>query len=179
MESSTPASDTRTERLHRALEETRQLLVDHVDRVIRELRGALVHVAASRVPLDSRLAEVALNELVGNDPEVRFGARTVMTVTAEFYGFTLEEFRGGRGPNSLCRARQIAMYLCRELTDLSLPRIGQEFDRDHTTAMHAVRKIGHEVVEAQRTRDQVRDLTVLIKRRAAMDALRDARRRAA
>ncbi len=168
-------ADFRTVRLHQALEDTRRLLIDHVDRTIGELQHALDYVSAGRSPLDSQLAEVALQELVGNDPEVPIRADTIMTVVGEFYGFTLDEIRGARGVNSLCRARHIAIHLCRELTDLSLPRIGREFDRDHTTAMHADRKIRHEITDDPRMRDQVQNLTVLIKRRAAVDVMHGAR----
>jgi chromosomal replication initiation ATPase DnaA len=134
-------SDARTVRLHRALEDTRRLLLDHIDRTIGELQHALTRASASRIPLGNQLAEVAWQELVGNDPEpeVEIHANTVMTVTAEFYGFTPNEFRSTRGAKSLCRARHIAMHLCRELTELSLPEIGREFDRDHTTVMHGDR----------------------------------------
>jgi chromosomal replication initiator protein len=165
-------------RLHRVLDETRDLLVDHIDRTITELHNALTHVAASRVPLDGKLAEIALQELVQGEDQVRVRPGTVIAVTAEFFGATVEELRGAmRGSNSLARARQIAVYLCRELTDISLSRIGQEFGRDHTTVMHAVRKIRREIAEVQCTSEQVGDLTGLIKRHAAMDALRHTRDR--
>jgi chromosomal replication initiator protein len=169
--------DVRAARLHRVLEETRELLVEHIDRTIAGLHNALTHVAASRVPLDSTLAEIALQELVQGDEQVRVRPGTVIAVTAEFFGVTIGELRGARGDKSLARARQIAVYLCRELTDLSLPRIGQEFGRDHTTVMHTIRKIPHEITEVPHTSEQIHDLTGLIKRHAALNALRETRDR--
>lgn len=177
MTATIPVSDVRTARLHRDLNDIRGLLIDHIDRIIRELQNALTHVSASRIPLDSHLAEIALQELVGGDPEVRIQADTVMVVTAEYFRYTAGELRGARGTNTLCRARQIAMYLCRELTGLSLPAIGSEFDRDHTTVMHAVRKIRDEVAAGGQVREQARDLAGLVKKQAAMDALQDVRSR--
>lgn len=168
---STP-SDVRTLRLHRALDETRRLLVDHIERSISELQTALTNVAAARSPLDGQLAEVALAELVGSGVEPKVDAACVMAATAEYFDLTVDELRGRRGVKHIAQARQIAMYLCRELTDLSLPGIGRVFDRDHTTVMHAVRKIREEVAVGGNASSGVSGLTVLIQRRAARGALR-------
>lgn len=169
-------SDVRTARLHNALEDTRHLLIDHINQTISELQNALIRVSATRVPLDNQLAQVALHELVADDPDARVRAATVMAVTAEFYGFTTDQLRGRRGTKSLTWARHIAMYLCRELADLSLPQIGHEFDRDHTTAMHGIRRIREELPISHRAQDEIRDLTVLIKRCAVTDALATVRK---
>jgi chromosomal replication initiation ATPase DnaA len=153
--------DVRAARLHRVLDETRDLLVNHIDRTIAGLHNALTHISASRVPLDSKLAEIALQELIQGDEQVRVRPGTVIAVTAEFFGVTVEELRGARGNKSLARG----------------PQIGREFNRDHTTVMHAVGKIRHELTEVGRTSEQIRDLTELIKRYAAMTALRETRNR--
>lgn len=172
---SSPVSDARAARLHRALDEARQLLIEHIDCTVSELQSALAYVATSRAPLDNQLAESAWQELTSSGVEVHVRVATVMAVTAEYFELTTDEFRATRGANPVARARQIAMYLCRELTDLSLPRIGREFDRDHTTVMHAVRKIRQQVVDGGRVAGQVRDLTMLIKKRAAMTTTRGLR----
>ncbi|MGH3995501.1 MAG: helix-turn-helix domain-containing protein, partial [Pseudonocardiaceae bacterium] len=163
--------DARTARLRRELDEVRVILHGHIDRTVNDLQHALTHVSESRVPLGSRLAEVALAELTATDPGVRVQPDTVMAVTAEYYGFTVDQLRGPRKTADLTKARQVGMYLCRELTGLSLPRIGGEFVRDHTTVMHADRKIRAEVQSVPRTRERVTELSGLIKRQAAMDAV--------
>ncbi|MGH3825958.1 MAG: helix-turn-helix domain-containing protein [Pseudonocardiaceae bacterium] len=168
-------SDARIVRLHRALDETRRFLVDHVDRNITELQNALTRAAAHQSPLHDELAEVAFRELASAEPGALVRASTVMVVASEYFGVTIEELRGARGVNAVAHARQVAMYLCRELTELSLPQIGRAFDRDHTTVMHAVRKV-HGQMNQERTAEQVGDLTELVKRRAAVDALRAARK---
>lgn len=168
----TDLSDTRIALLRRELETVRQLLIDHVDTTINELQNALTHVSASRVPLSSRLAQVALTELVESDHEVIVTASLVLAVTAEFHRVSTDELRGPSKAKHLAHARQVAMWLCRQLTGLSLPRIGVVFNRDHTTVMHAVRKIQHQVDTEPVTAQQLADLTSLIKRQSAMNALR-------
>jgi chromosomal replication initiator protein len=161
--------DARTARLHRTLDETRQLLVEHVDRAIGELQDVLPHVAAIQTPLGHQRAVATPQEAAGAPPRPVL-AGTVMAVTADYYGVTVEELCGPRRDSSLCRARHIAMYLCRELTDLSLPRIGRQFDRDHTTVMHGERKIRQEIKDGKCAANHVADLTALIVRQVTIDA---------
>ena len=90
-----------------------------------------------------------------------------MAVTADFFGVSIDDLCGPGKTKALAQARQIAMYLCRELTDLSLPRIGQTFGgRDHTTVMHADKKIRNEIAQRRKTFEQVQELTARIKQRA-------------
>ena len=108
-----------------------------------------------------------LRDLIPDDQAHEIGAPNIMAVTAEFFGVTMEDLCGPGKTKHVAQARQISMYLCRELTDLSLPRIGQTFGgRDHTTVMHADRKIRKEMAERRRTYDQVQELTSRIKQRA-------------
>jgi chromosomal replication initiator protein len=87
-----------------------------------------------------------------------------MTATAQYFGVTVDDLCGSSRSRVLVTARQIAMYLCRELTDLSLPKIGQAFGgRDHTTVMHADRKIRQLMAERRSLFNQVTDLTSRIK----------------
>ena len=94
-------------------------------------------------------------------------AAAIMAVTADFFGVSIADLCGPGKTKALAQARQIAMYLCRELTDLSLPRIGQTFGgRDHTTVMHADKKIRNEIAQRRKTFEQVQELTARIKQRA-------------
>jgi chromosomal replication initiator protein len=87
-----------------------------------------------------------------------------MEATSAHFGVSIEELVGQSRSRVLVNARQVAMYLCRELTDLSLPRIGQAFGgRDHTTVMHADRKIRQQMAERRSLFTQIADLTNQIK----------------
>ncbi len=148
-----------------------EFIAARIERNIRELEGALIRVTAfaslNRQPVDVQLAEIVLRDLIPDAQAHEIGASTIMAVTAEYFALTIDELCGPGKTKALAQARQIAMYLCRELTDLSLPRIGQTFGgRDHTTVMHADKKIRKEMAERRRTYDQVQELTSRIKQRA-------------
>ncbi|MGH3941256.1 MAG: chromosomal replication initiator protein DnaA, partial [Pseudonocardiaceae bacterium] len=148
-----------------------EFIAARIERNIRELEGALIRVTAfaslNRQQVDTQLAEIVLRDLIPDAQAHDIGAPTIMAVTAEFFGVTIEDLCGPGKTKQLAQARQISMYLCRELTDLSLPKIGQTFGgRDHTTVMHAERKIRKEMAERRRTYDQVQELTSRIKQRA-------------
>ncbi|MFI1915810.1 chromosomal replication initiator protein DnaA [Nocardia sp. NPDC020380] len=147
-----------------------ELIASRVERNIRELEGALIRVTAfaslNGQPLDLSLAEVVLRDLMPDTATLEITAATIMAVTAEYFNTTLEELTGPGKARPLAQARQIAMYLCRELTDLSLPKIGQAFGRDHTTVMYAEKKIRKEMTERRRVYDQVQELTARIKQRS-------------
>ncbi|WP_194816622.1 chromosomal replication initiator protein DnaA [Nocardia sp. XZ_19_385] len=147
-----------------------ELIASRVERNIRELEGALIRVTAfaslNGQPLDLPLAEVVLRDLMPETAALEINAATIMAVTAEYFNTTLEELTGPGKARPLAQARQIAMYLCRELTDLSLPKIGQAFGRDHTTVMYAEKKVRKEMTERRRVYDQVQELTARIKQRS-------------
>jgi chromosomal replication initiator protein len=154
-----------------APDEVLEFIAARIERNIRELEGALIRVTAfaslNRQPVDSQLAEIVLRDLIPDEAAQEIAAPNIMAVTADFFGVTIEDLCGPGKTKHVAQARQIAMYLCRELTDLSLPRIGQSFGgRDHTTVMHAERKIRKEMAERRRTYDQVQELTSRIKQRA-------------
>jgi chromosomal replication initiator protein len=91
-----------------------------------------------------------------------------MDEVSSYFRIDMDDLCGTSRSRTLVNARQIAMYLCRELTDLSLPKIGQEFGgRDHTTVMHAERKIRQLMGERRALYDQITELTGLIRRAAA------------
>ena len=147
-----------------------ELIASRIERNIRELEGALIRVTAfaslNGHTLDTKLAEVVLHDLIPDAPGVEINAATIMAVTAEYFDTTIEELCGPGKARAIAQARQIAMYLCRELTDLSLPKIGQTFGRDHTTVMYADKKIRKEMTERHRTYNQVQELTARIKQRS-------------
>lgn len=136
---------------------------------IRELEGALIRVTAfanlNRQPVDLALAEIVLKDLITDDDEAsQITASSVIAQTAAYFGLTIEDLCGASRSRVLVTARQIAMYLCRELTDLSLPKIGAQFGgRDHTTVMHANRKIAEQMAERRSIYNQVTELTSRIK----------------
>jgi chromosomal replication initiator protein len=128
----------------------------------------LIRVAAfaslNKSSVDLALAEVVLKDLIpdATDPEIT--AAGIMSATADYFGVTMEDLCGSSRSRSLVTARQIAMYLCRELTDLSLPKIGTHFGgRDHTTVIHADRKIRGLMAERRTVFNQVTELTSRIR----------------
>ncbi|MBZ5735553.1 chromosomal replication initiator protein DnaA [Nocardioides sp. TRM66260-LWL] len=138
---------------------------------IRELEGALIRVTAfaalNRQEVDMTLAEIVLKDLIpeGGEPEITAGL--IIAQTAAYFGLSIEELTGPSRGRHLVMARQIAMYLCRELTDLSLPKIGAQFgNRDHTTVMYADRKINQLLAERRAVFNQVSELTNRVKMQA-------------
>jgi chromosomal replication initiator protein len=151
--------------------EVLEFIASRIERNIRELEGALIRVTAfaslNRQAVDLQLAEIVLRDLIPDSQTSEITAPTIMAVTAEYFSLTIEELCGPAKTKALAQARQIAMYLCRELTDLSLPRIGQMFGgRDHTTVMHADKKIRNEIAQRRKTFEQVQELTARIKQRS-------------
>ncbi|MHA7270963.1 chromosomal replication initiator protein DnaA [Arthrobacter sp. HLT1-20] len=135
---------------------------------IRELEGALIRVTAfaslNRQPVDVGLAELVLKDLITDDGAQEVTSAAILGQTAAYFNISLEELCSKSRTRSLVTARQIAMYLCRELTDMSLPKIGQEFGgRDHTTVIHADRKIRELMAERRAIYNQVTELTNKIK----------------
>ena len=145
-----------------------EYIASHITANIRELEGALIRVTAfaslNKQPVDVALAEVVLKDLITDAGDTEITSGQVLATTASYFDVTLEDLRSKSRTRTLTNARQIAMYLLRELTDMSLPRIGQELGgRDHTTVMHAVRKVGAQMAERRTTFNQVTDLTNKIK----------------
>ncbi|WP_328464009.1 chromosomal replication initiator protein DnaA [Actinoplanes sp. NBC_00393] len=145
-----------------------EFIASRVSNSIRELEGALIRVTAfaslTRSPVQLSVAEEVLRDFMpdGAGPEIT--ADQIMVSTADYFGVSLEDLRGHSRSRVLVNARQVAMYLCRELTDLSLPRIGQAFGgRDHTTVMHADRKIRQHMAERRSLYNQIAELTNRIK----------------
>ncbi|WP_241265937.1 chromosomal replication initiator protein DnaA, partial [Streptomyces boncukensis] len=150
--------------------EVLEFIASRISRNIRELEGALIRVTAfaslNRQPVDLGLTEIVLKDLIpgGEDATPEITATAIMAATADYFGLTVDDLCGSSRSRVLVTARQIAMYLCRELTDLSLPKIGGQFGgRDHTTVMHADRKIRALMAERRSIYNQVTELTNRIK----------------
>lgn len=150
--------------------EVLEFIASRISRNIRELEGALIRVTAfaslNRQPVDLGLTEHVLKDLIpgGEDSAPEITATAIMASTADYFGLTVDDLCGTSRSRVLVTARQIAMYLCRELTDLSLPKIGAQFGgRDHTTVMHADRKIRALMAERRSIYNQVTELTNRIK----------------
>ena len=147
-------------------------IASHITTNIREIEGALTRVTAfaslNREPVTHDLADRVLADLIPDGTDAEVSAQLIIAETAGYFDVSVEALSGSSRTQPLVLARQIAMYLCRELTDLSLPKIGQEFGgKDHTTVMHADRKI-RELMRKQRSVfNQVSELTNRIKQAAA------------
>jgi len=141
-----------------------ELIASKIQTNIRELEGALIRVTAfanlNRQQPDVALAEEVLKDLIPDGGQRMITADNVKQQTAAYFEITVDDIDGQSRTHTFVTARQIAMYLCRELTDLSLPKIGQEFGgRDHTTVMHAYRKIKDLMRERRSVYNQVTELT--------------------
>ncbi|MCI2423983.1 chromosomal replication initiator protein DnaA [Saccharopolyspora sp. K220] len=148
-----------------------EFIASRIERNIRELEGALIRVTAfaslNRQPVDLQLAEIVLRDLIPDSQTPEITPPTIMAVTADYFGVTIDDLCGPGKTKALAQARQIAMYLCRELTDSSLPKIGQYFGgRDHTTVMYADKKIRKEMAERRRVYEHVQELTARIKQQS-------------
>jgi chromosomal replication initiator protein len=147
-----------------------ELIAGSIERNIRELEGALIRVTAfaslNKTQIDKSLAEIVLRDLISDASTMQISTAAIMAATAEYFETTIEELRGPGKTRALAQSRQIAMYLCRELTELSLPKIGQAFGRDHTTVMYAEKKIRNEMAERREVFDHVKELTTRIRQRS-------------
>jgi chromosomal replication initiator protein len=151
------------------------LIAERFDSNIRELEGALLRVAAyaslSRRPVDLELATRALEDLMPPSAE-EIPAAVILAETARYFGLTREELCSRSRSRQLTAARHVAMYLVRELTSLSLPKIGELFDRDHSTVMYGTGKIERQMSAREPTYRQVAELTRSIKDHARVSGNR-------
>ncbi|WP_035535044.1 chromosomal replication initiator protein DnaA [Haloglycomyces albus] len=146
-----------------------EYIATQIHHSIRELEGALIRVTAyaslNQKTVDKSLAAEVLSDYISEDgqaPEVT--VEQILKVTTEYFDVSQADLKGTSRSRILVNARQVAMYLCRELTDLSLPRIGQAFGgRDHTTVMHATKKIRKQMAERRPIFTQISELTNKLK----------------
>ncbi|RRD30169.1 chromosomal replication initiator protein DnaA [Actinomyces bowdenii] len=148
-----------------------EYIASRVTTNIRELEGALIRVTAfaslNKQPVDQTLAEMVLKDIISDPEGQEITTSLIMAQTADYFGITIDDLCSANRSRTIVSARHVAMYLCRELTDLSLPKIGREFGgRDHTTVMSADKKIRTLMAERRSTFNQVTELTSRIKQAA-------------
>jgi chromosomal replication initiator protein len=149
-------------------EEVLELIAMHVKDNIRELEGALIRLSAfasiHRVPVTVQLAQEVLTDVIAASAPKQVTGRQILEATAKAFDLSVDDICGPSRRRPLVAARQTAMYLFRELTDYSYPAIAREFgDRDHTTVMHAQKKVARLMGEKRQLYEQVTDLIHKIK----------------
>ncbi len=150
-----------------------EYIASRISSNIRELEGSLIRVTAysnlTHQSIDRSLAEMVLKDIISDPEDTEITVALIMGQITDYFDVTLEQLCSADRSRVLVEARQIAMYLCRELTDLSLPKIGQAFGgRDHTTVMHANRKISSQMTMKREVYNHVTELTNRIKQQARM-----------
>jgi chromosomal replication initiator protein len=143
--------------------EVLEFIASHITNNIRELEGALLRVSAfaslNRAPMTAELAAEVLGDILSDSQPRAITAKIILDATSKMFGFPVEELQGKSRRRPLVTARQVGMYVCREMTDLSYPAIAREYGgRDHTTVIHAVEKIGALMKERRQIYDQVTEL---------------------
>lgn len=145
-----------------------ELIASRFESSIRELEGALIRVSAYsslvNEPISLEMAEIALHDLAPDSADRQITAAAIIEVTADYFNIDVDTLRGSGKKRAVAHARQLAMYLCRELTELSLPKIGDQFGgKDHTTVIYADRKIRKEMTVNRNTYDEIQALTQRVK----------------
>ncbi len=145
-----------------------EYMASKVSSNIRELEGTLIRVTAfanlNRTPVDMALVQTVLKDLITLDEDNVIAPVDIINHTADYFKLSVDDLYGSSRSQAVATARQIAMYLCREMTNLSLPKIGQLFgNRDHTTVMYANKKITELMKERRSIYNQVTELTSRIK----------------
>ena len=151
--------------------EVLEYIAERVSSNIRELEGALLRVTAyanlTQEPITLGLATTVLKDIISDANDQQITSSLIMGQTASYFDVTIEQLSSAERTQKTVNARQIAMYLCRELTDLSLPKIGEAFGgRDHTTVIHANKKISGQMAERREVYNHVTELTSRIKHKA-------------
>lgn len=131
---------------------------------IRELEGALIRIVAyssltnKEVTVD--LASEALKDIISNKSSKQITIDLIQDVVSSYYNLRIDDFKSQRRTRNVAFPRQIAMYLCRKLTDMSLPKIGEEFGgRDHTTVIHAYEKISESLNDNDELQETINEIT--------------------
>ncbi|QNO37484.1 chromosomal replication initiator protein DnaA [Protaetiibacter sp. SSC-01] len=149
-------------------EDILEFMATKVSSNIRELEGTLIRVTAfanlNKTPVDLALVQTVLKDLITLDEDNVISPVDIINHTADYFKLSVDDLYGSSRSQAVATARQIAMYLCREMTNLSLPKIGQLFgNRDHTTVMYANKKISELMKERRSIYNQVTELTARIK----------------
>jgi chromosomal replication initiator protein len=152
----------------RVPDEILEYMATKVSSNVRELEGTLIRVTAfaslNRTPVDMQLVQTVLKDLITLDEDNVIAPVDIINHTADYFKLSVDDLYGSSRSQAIATARQIAMYLCREMTSLSLPKIGQLFGgRDHTTVMYANNKIGKLMTEKRSIYNQVTEVSNRIK----------------
>lgn len=145
------------------------LIADKIHSNIRELEGALIKVVAysslTNKSITTELAEEALKDIISNHKSVEITVDLIKDKVSKKFGIRMDEFNSKKRTRAIAYPRQIAMYLTRDLTDLSLPKIGDEFGgRDHTTVIHACEKISNDILSDHMLRKKINDIIEELKK---------------
>ncbi|MCM0647016.1 chromosomal replication initiator protein DnaA [Clostridium swellfunianum] len=137
---------------------------------IRELEGALIRIVAysslTNKEITVDLAAEALKDIISNKQSKHVTIELIQDVVSSYYNLRIEDFKSQRRTRNVAFPRQVAMYLCRKLTDTSLPKIGEEFGgRDHTTVIHAYEKINENLKEDESLQEAINDITKKIQQK--------------
>ena len=156
------------DRIDLADDEVLTFIAGRISSNIRELEGALTRVIAfsslTARPMTVELAQDVLKDVFPQGEMTQVSIRRIQETVSERFGLSLAELCGDKRSQNIVYPRQVAMYLSRELTDSSLPKIGKEFGgRDHTTVIHATSKIARMIREDRSVYNLVQELTARIK----------------
>ena len=131
---------------------------------IRELEGALIRIVAfsslTNREISIDLASEALKDIISNRQSRQVTIELIQDIVANYYNLRIEDFKSPRRTRNIAYPRQIAMYLSRKLTDMSLPKIGEEFGgRDHTTVIHGYEKISECLKKDDSLKNAISEIT--------------------
>jgi chromosomal replication initiator protein len=160
----------KTDAIHVPDSQVLSFIADRISTNIRELEGALTRVVAfsslTGRPMTVDLAQEVLKDVFPQGAAPEISVERIQEEVIDRFGISMQELTGDRRSQSIVYPRQVAMYLCRELTDSSLPKIGKKFGgRDHTTVIHATSKIAKLIQEDRGVYNLVQELTARIKQR--------------
>ena len=138
------------------------LIAEKIASNIRELEGALNRVVAyaslTKSEINVELATEALKDILGSTNVKMVNSELIMEAVARYFEVKVDEFKSKKRNRDIAYPRQIAMYLCREIMDLSLPKIASEFERDHTTVLHAINKVTSDIETNIETRRAINEI---------------------
>ena len=143
-----------------------QYIAQNIQSNIRKLEGALIRIYAyasltNKKEVTLELAQEALKHLISNNKKITLN--DIKEVVANYYNVSLEDLVSKKKTKNIAFPRQVAMYIARKLTDLSLPKLGQEFGgRDHSTVLHACNKIDDDMENSQEIKKNVDDLISML-----------------
>ncbi len=148
-------------------EDVTEFIATRVKNNIRQLEGAVKKIKAYNLlageTVSVQSAQGAIRDILHEDVPVPVTVDRIIVEVGRYYNITPEDIRGKKRTSEISLARQVSMYMIREITDLSLPSIGTEFKRDHTTVLHAIRKIEEDMGKDSRLKNMISDMMKNVK----------------